>query len=763
MLRRASQKSSKGAPVGLRDWLKRRAAASASNDPESRRVQIILSPGDRRPRLAAPPGKRSTTPEDCWVPAGQPVTVAGHTIDGGLLYVGRNLPSISGWRGVEPALIDPRLPVDTRRPDVGGAGLDYWPSYSEIPPASRAAYLAWLATDRKDAGTPVGYVFLFFYGLERRLLADAAALPGAWDEAGVICAEVERLLGIYGSNSSFMSYASRFLDTVATLRSAPREVYELPPPVPATSWEIPIRLKIGLAQLALEGKPVPNDWALAWVRAHPEARLRTPAARCPEEFTRLFAIRYRERFGGGLTIKPNKTKLVEYYRPASASFGGQVRIPLGDLPDIAALTAPVRRLTEVTDRCCDELDAYSRFLGKNPEGRGSPQAVALLPDELAASQIEGATAALFDWVDEQLGARDQTLVDGNALASRWPSGREGKLAKADAVALAQLLGKRGFGMEPDVRFGGPIVGDRPAVLFRLPAGAPISPSSAYAAGAVLLHLAATVSGADGGVTEAEERHLAAHLEAALHLSEAERRRLEAHLMWLLAAGGGLAGVKRRIAALDTRQRSHVGQFLVTVAAIDGTVTPEEIDILMKIYRLLELDPDEVYRQVHAIATTSAPATEPVTIRPAAPATTGYAIPQPPTRPEDSFALDTSRIEQRLAETAAVSALLSAIFVGAEDRPVAPSPLAGRANGEDAGGNESIAGLDVAHSGLVRALAQRPRWTRAELEALASERGLMPDGALDAINEAAIDAVGEPFCDGEEELNVNEQVLQGMLS
>ncbi|MFA5788115.1 MAG: TerB N-terminal domain-containing protein, partial [Actinomycetota bacterium] len=275
--------------------------------------------------------------------------IAGHAVEGGLIYVGRNLPSVSSWRGVEPALIDPRLRVDNRRPDLGGEGLRYWPSYSEIPPASRAAYLGWLADGRRNPVTPAGYVFLFFYGLERRLLADAITSPTIWDEASFICAEVERLLGIYGGNASFRSYASRFLDTVAAVRSGSGRMYDQPPPAPATSWEIPTGLKIGLAQLALDARPVPAHWALAWVRAHPEARLRTPARRCPEKFASLFAIRYRERFGEGLVIKPNKAKLVEYYRPASASFGGQVRVPLGELPDIAALSAPVRKFVEIAD------------------------------------------------------------------------------------------------------------------------------------------------------------------------------------------------------------------------------------------------------------------------------------------------------------------------------------------------------------------------------------------------------------------------------
>lgn len=743
--------------MGLRDWWKRKAAAPASGDAASLRVQILLSPSDRQQRHPATSRKPSATTEECWIPSGRSVTVAGHTIECGLVYVGRDLPSASRWGGVEPALIDPRLPVDNRQPDLAGTGLHYWPSYGEIPPGSRAAYLRWLAGGRSDLRTPIGYVFLFFYGLERRLLADALQAPSVWAEANQICREVERLLGIYGDNGSFRSYASRYLDVVTTLQAGPQRVYDDPPPEAATSWEIPIKLKIGLGQLSLEGKPIPSDWALAWIRAHPEARLRTPAKRCAEEFSALFAIRYRDRFRDGLMIRPNKTKLTEYYRPASAGFGGQVRLPMGNLPDISALTAPVRKLVELADRCCDELDAYSRYLGKNPDSRGSPPAVALLPHELASAHMGRETADLLDWVEGRFAAGTSTIVDGNELARQWPSDA-GKLAKSEAVALAQLLAKRGYGIEPDVRFGGPIPGDGPTIIFRLTADAPSAPTPAYSAGAVLLHLAAAVSASDGGVTEAEERHLAIHLETALHLSKAERRRLEAHLTWLLAAAPGLAGIKRRVATLDSVQRSRVGEFLVTVAAIDGIVSPEEIDVLTKIYRLLELDSIEVYRLVHGLATVQ-PATEPVTMRPATASKTGYAIPSPPAKPGEEFVLDVERVERKLAETAAVSALLGTIFAAEEDQTPKPPSLPAGIGAAEA---DRVLGLDFAHSSLVRALGQRPLWDRSDLEAVAAEHGLLPDGALDAINEAAIEAFGEPLYDGEDDIIVNEEVLREML-
>jgi hypothetical protein len=53
--------------------------------------------------------------------------------------------------------------------------MGYWPLYSGIDPASRAAYLHWLTGGRKAPEAYIGYVFLFFYGIERRVLVDAQA------------------------------------------------------------------------------------------------------------------------------------------------------------------------------------------------------------------------------------------------------------------------------------------------------------------------------------------------------------------------------------------------------------------------------------------------------------------------------------------------------------------------------------------------------------------------------------------------------------
>jgi tellurite resistance protein len=672
-----------------------------------------------------------------------------------MLYVGHDLQAVSQWAGPEPALINPKLAVDTRHADRAGVGLHYWPAYHELPPATRGAYLLWLAGGRCDPGVPVGFVFLFFYGLERRSLIDSRTSPAAQAEIPGMRAEVERLLRLYGDSRSFHGYATRFLEALDLLAGIAVDI-DGPPPAFAgdhTWWEIPLLIRLGLATFAAAGRSLPASWALAWVESHPDVHLRTPTRRCREEFTSLFSLRYGARYGDGMVVKPNKTKLTVTYRPASGGFHGEVSLSVGDLSDVSALSAPVRKLAELAHSCSDELDAYSRWLGRHPDGAGTLPAVALLPAELAAG-AHGEADELCRWVDSQLDAASEVVIDGTALTRRWPSATADKLTKADAVALAQLLGRRGYGMEPDVRFGGPPLSAGPAVVFRLAPNAPTAAGPAYRAATVLLQLAAAVSGADGEVSDAERRHLAMHLEGSLHLAAAERRRLTAHLSWLVEAEAGLRGVKKRLVDLQPDQRSAIGEFLVGVAAADGVISPTEIVALTKIFQLLGLNPADVYSQVHALGTTSEAAPGPVVVRAARPGMPGQPIPPRPTELTATVRLDPARVEAKLAETAAVSALLGSIFIDDE------TPLAAVAT--DTRGVAPIAGLDSAHSILLRHLATRDTWSRAEVEALAEESGLLPDGALDTLNEAGLDVCGEPVCESDGDVEMNGPVLKELL-
>ncbi|MFG2045224.1 TerB N-terminal domain-containing protein [Dactylosporangium sp. NPDC048998] len=632
--------------------------------------------------------------------------------------------------------------------------LPYWPSYAQILPGARAAYLAWLADGRRYPRAPIGYVFLYFYGLERRVLSDLKHDGTVRYELAAIATEVRRLLGIYGESRSFRSYATDFLAVLDLVGdgSGTISVPDGPPPTTGDRWSPPITLRLGLGGYARDGEPVPAEWAHAWAWFHPSIYARTPQERCPDEFRELFTIRYVERFGAGITLGAAGQQLTSEYSPASAGIG-KVTVKL-QVPDVLEEPSASARLRDLVGSVTNDLDAYGRWVGRNPDKRGSFAEAALLPAELLAGRT-GQVAPLRRWCEENV---ERGIVDAADLLRFWESATPGKATKAESVGLVQLLGRLGFGVEPDVRMGGPPLAEGPAVLFRCGPDAPASARPPYLAVTLLLHLAVAVSQADGEVSAAEHEHLVGHVRQAFQLTAAETDRLAAHIRWLTATGVKLTGLKRRLAGLDAATKRDIAEFAVSVAAVDGVVSPAEVTTLTKIYKLLDLDGRDVFGRLHDAVS------GPVVVRERVPVDDEHLLPPRPVSPatRTGFVLDDAAIAAKLADTASVSALLATIFVeddpqdGAPDKPATPPVLP----------QPTVApvdGLDAAHSRLIRLLAAKPSWSRPEFDRLAAECGLLPAGALDVLNEAALDRLGDTVVDGDETLDVNTEILEGLLA
>ncbi|WP_256475984.1 TerB N-terminal domain-containing protein [Amycolatopsis sp. WQ 127309] len=708
-------------------------------------------PSTTRPtstQAVAPPPPRPDRPArgHGWVPPGRGVVVAGTTLPGGLLYFGTGMPDAAGV-GIEPALIDPALPVDLRNPDWPGESMGYWPSYADISPRARGAYLAWLAGGRANPNAYIGYVFLYFYGLERRLLTEVPDLDDASAEFAALVSEVRRLLDIYRGNRSFRGYAEGLLDAVALLDPTVR--YDrAAPPVGEWSHELPVDLKVGLAQLAVEGRPVPADWALSWYGHHPDSYLRTPAVRCANEFLELFTKRYRAKYGDGMVVKPNKPRLSVGYYAASRGFYGHVTLENTKLPDVGKLTGPITKLRDIVEGVTSDLDAYSRYLGRNPDGAGSPAAIALLPEGVT-HKPSPETEALWSWAAQSIDSDGRGVTSAQELISRWPT-KTGKLAKSDAVAVAQLLENRGLGIEPDVRFGGSTpTPTSSVVLFRRADHVVSAPGAEYAAALAIINLGMLVAAADGTVSEPERRALRELAIDDLDLSEDERLRLDAHAALVLTKPPTPAVLRRRLESLPTSRKATVGQLLATIAAADGQVTPDEIRTLERLFTTLGLDPADVYGTLHAAATSTDELTSariPGTPR------SGRTIPAPPTSPTTTLTLDPDRLARTRAESVRVAAELAEIFAEGDPAPPPPPPPE----------TATVGGLDPAHAQLFHRLVERDSWSRSEFDALAAEAGLLPDGALDVLNDAAYDRTDEPLCEGSDPIEIDQDIVKDML-
>ena len=614
--------------------------------------------------------------------------------------------------------------------------MPYWPRYSEIRPEARHAYLAWLASDRSSSEFGIGHVFLYFYGLERRLFVEQKDAP-------IIIAEVRRLLDSYGANGSFWSYAIRLLDLAAVFEpdfgAKPEISLNL-----KSGADLSIRTRAYLGTKLSRDAPLDADDALIWFLASPETSLRTSGQRCFDEFRALWPLRFAERYPEGLRITAPKTRLKDLtYRSASGTFQKSVQIARGQMPDIAALSAPLSRLGAIAEAICTELDPFSRLVGKMPEARRTGAGAALLPSAMLSTTGESALSQVNDAIAPFLQERKTAFMRLPKLLDLFGLDKppNTKIPAATFNQLTAVLDKLGIGFEPDRRYGGGALSmDSQIVLFRAESGGAVDPgNTAFKAARTMVDVSALAAAADGSVSQSEVSTLTNEIRSMQSLSALERLRLTAHAAVALQDVPSQQSTLKRLSAVPEDERRKVGNVAVAAILADGRISSEEVKFFEKLWRALGLPKDEVYAALHRGGVTD----EPVSVLPAT-RSRGAPIAGPKAGTHAVIAFDQVKLKKIVSETREVSELLADVFADEEESLRQPMPPLQRRP-------SAFEGLDRDHSTLLLYMLSAGQLSRDAFEAKAQELRLLPDGALDTLNEWGFDMFEEGILEGEDEI------------
>jgi len=699
-----------------------------------------------RNRFDSRPNAQKQVAQARWVPVGEAIKVGAYKIDGGMLYLGGILPGQrEGQCG--NCVVDPTCSVASSGEDRAGSSLPYWPSFQSASPTARRTYLDWLAAGREDPDIGIGYVFLFFYGLERRLFVDKVRL-----EAPALILEVQRLLQLHGANGSFRNYATRFLDAAALMASQAGKRPSLSPEMRG-GYEMPIRVRVYLGRKLATKSPLDATDALMWVLSLPDTSLRTPATRCFDELVQLWECRFAARYPNGLKINPPRTRLKLEYRAASGSFTEHIEVAdaTGPLPDIAAISAPITALRDLLGACTEELSPYSRLLGKNPEALGTLDAALLLPKEL------GRSAVITD-----VGRRIDRLFNGrNVVSVRVP-----QLAEALSLDIAGLekiptglsnqiggyLDYLDVAFEPDRRFGSsPLRPEGHAVLFKAPGGGTVNGDAPpFSAARAMVEVAALAAGADDKVDSGEIDAITAEIRNFPELGKLERARLIAYADALLKDQSLHRFAFQKLKALDAGAKQAVVKSATAAILADGHASPAEVKFLERLYKAMALPVDGVYAMLHRGGIV---VDEPVAVE-VERRSPGVAIPLPPSAtPRSSVQIDLSRLERLKSETSIVSELLAGIFVEEEpSRAIVPAAV------REANAPVRFSGLDTVHAALLEEVLRGGSLDRELFDDKARSLRLLPDGAIERINDWGFDQFEEPILEGDELLTVAPHIL-----
>lgn len=745
-----------------------RISHSNSHNDADEFASFTLSSANSRKATSASANKQL----GCWFKENESFSIKGRSIERGFYYVGGQLTMLTGF-GTEPSLVDDSLPASSPNTIHSisrvyhDESLGYWPSYERLSFKSRGAYLDWLASNRAHPSTPIGYVFIYFGGFERRIVEHINDEIVSDAEFIAIYEEITRLNHIYGSHSdSFNNYSAHFLEFMTLIRSLlfedKAQTGHLPPP-PVTSQNL--NFKMRLAKIIALQLPVPAPLAWEWLVYSNEYNFKTPAKRCENTFKNLFEILYHDAYPNGFTVAANKTRLKLSYNAANHSIVS-VELTLDDLPDPSVLRAPVKKLINIAEQCNDALDAYSRYLGKEGSSADNIAAIMLLPKSLLRNSHYPVIEKFKIWAKAVI-EKDEGLTTTKELWAYLdeilPQTANKALSKKQNELIINLVELAGFGIAPDQRYHQTrLRSDGYAVLFSGGHSThceDFEPSSSFYQVSLAMRLGAMVATINGYVDKREVDTLLTLLNQDSQLTTIEKDSLNAYLLWQLNTPANMAGLKTILADLDAQYIGFISRFIITVALANGNIEPSQIKQIEKLYQALGLDKTLVTSDIHQL-TTNKKVNTGINNAPQTKDNSG--------KNSHSFSFDAELLALHESETAVAKAMLSRIFaVEDEAEENGSSEIIDEAVTDQSNtpiensDNESVLnGLDSSHSQLYQALISTEVWQREAVNELCESLNLMTNGAIETINDWAYDKVDAPVLDDDDdELVVDFEIVE----
>lgn len=703
-----------------------------------------------------------------WFGPGDELEVGGFVLANPCVYASAGARSGYRW-ATDPSEI--LLDAEIRRSDRPAGEMGYWPWYERIEPENRFEYLSWIASGRSMLPRLEGYLFLYFYGIERRLLVDEEDRAWALKEV-VRLRKLDEPRAGSGEGRSFRLYSTGLLwfEIARTPDRFDDKAFERV--LNLTSHWTPDLMTAPLAWLASRERPLPASMARQIASNDPAAQRSVVTKRIPEEFDDLFATRYRETFGAeGMALRVSKRDAWHTYRPASGGLE-EVRVKV---PNPMGIRSQFKKLPGIWNSCVADLRKLSRVSSSLDGEALTVEAWEAMPEELRADVDHPLADAVAEILvsassvsptpveDEDHEQAVTTITTAGRFAALLDIERRPTLTATQSRRIATTLSHAGYGIVPDARVTPVRYGwDEPVAV--IPAGdEEVIDSARYNAAACVLRLGLSVALADGHADEAELRVLTDHVDSVFDLSPEEQQRVAALRDLLVATGADIKPIARKIREmLSEEARRTVGRLLVVIAAASDGIDREERMALRKAFRTLDLAPEILEAAISEVAPEASE--EEVAVKAARPTVReGEAIPTPPA--SSGFRLNHAAISDIMAETREVSLMLAEAMgaadgegggeAGADEatEPIPPTP-------ESLGMTGAERGPGGRYQALFETLIGRERWARQEAGEVARSHGIMLDAGIETINDWAFEALGGPLVEDEgDELAIDRALLE----
>lgn len=607
-------------------------------------------------------------------------------------------------------------------PDGDLPKLDYWPSYQNITDNQRAKYLEWLASGRNSKLEEVGYIFIFFYGLERRFFKDKK-------DKDIILNEVKRLLAKYGELSgSLRGYLGNFLIygylekgidnmTSETIDFLEKLVFE--------NAFLPIKLAyLYQNNLTLDAKTAFNISKSLDISNSTSVVIK----RTSNLIENLFIKKYQYKYGENFPIKLSKQKKIFYYRTATSDF--QVNDSF-EIPNVLGLSSQFKKLGLLFNECVEELRPISSLIAKGITEE-DPRYFSALPELLKDSKEHPLKNKFIEILNESEKKDIYNFVRVSTLSNLLNFEPREKLTLTQSKNLVELCREFGYKVEPD-----PFITSNPYVYT-----SEIAIFKAinfeenfinYNLSKLMLEIGVAISNSDGVISQKEIDHITSFIEVTFASSEDEIVRIEALKHLYISNPPSINGLGKKIREnLNKSQIEIVSEFIVSLSTTDGELHKKEEKTLKTLFKAMGVEMSELEALLQKFKERYE---EPVEVLVGTTAK-GEIIQKEVIEPV--IKLDKDIIKKTLDNTKEIANILSDIFNEDENSEVELD----QEKKEISQIKEPIVNiqLDIRYKDIFDKIITKNEWSKIEFEALAKKYNFMPSAVIEILNEWSDEAL-----------------------
>lgn len=619
---------------------------------------------------------------------------------------------------------------------INNERLNYWPSFTGLTPLQKGLFVKWLATGKKDSGIDIGYVFIYYYGLEYRALKEQQNLEE-------ILFELIRLAKIY-DNHSFQNYSLSLISYLIYKIKYFSE--EKKSAIINFIKNIPYGYYIDKESLILNlTGNVSFDYDSAVKKLTYNDNRFNIQGRKKEIFV-YYVSKIINSFKDSTNLFYKKSVQFNYYQASSMRFNFQPVEYYEIVPSDTFIS--IYRSCKKKWNSCRFPNSIRKFDGTS-EKLCEIEKYVLLPEKLK-KEIDNPMQKLFDtYMENQSTFTIKKLIELTGI--KFPE----KHTLSHSKFLVECYESAGYAIEPDARVLNKSYNLEQKVKVFKPEKIESQDSINYLIPAIYLDSGFQIALEDTKLLDIEKNYIIQYVLNNFALTPSARERLK-YKAELIEESHDIATsdiTKKLVSRINDINLEKFCKYLISVAASDNMVQPEEYKLLKKYFKKLGLADDYLDRLLNEITSE-----ENIIVKsPSSKTKKGSKIPTKPVESKIQISLNKEKISNLMVDTKEIQSVLNTIFEEESQTEISKET-------DKLQNNENSDTIDEKYLEFAKIILEKEEWETIELKNICSNLKLMLNNAIDKINEWADNEFGDFLIeDNGNKINLNSEIMQAVQS